>query len=117
MYIVVVSTVASRMESITTRDPFCMREFPVHNIMYINLSPYAFLRAGMEILGNLCQVEENEETLGESLEEKNYIDIVNKLTVQDIQLIVATLEVLYQLSELGEVTTTHIASVKTCVGK
>ncbi|CAH1800124.1 unnamed protein product, partial [Owenia fusiformis] len=70
---------------------------------------------GMEILSKLCQVDPNEDIITGSLESKTYNDIVSYLTVQDIQLIVYTLEVLYQLSELGEVTSTAIAAAHMCV--
>jgi AT-rich interactive domain-containing protein 2 len=62
-------------------------------------------------------VEANEELICDNLEDTVYEDIIRLLTVHDIQMIVYTLEVLYQLSELGEVTTTHIAAVKMAVGK
>ena len=62
-------------------------------------------------------MEDNEDLLAESLESKIYEDIVRYLTVHDIQLIVYTLECLYQLSELGEMTTTEIAQVSCAVCK
>ncbi|CAE1293675.1 ARID2 [Acanthosepion pharaonis] len=70
---------------------------------------------GLEILSKLCQVEENESLLSEHLESKAYEDICKLLTVHDIQLIIYTLEALYQLSELGESTANAIASVKHAV--
>ena len=72
---------------------------------------------GLEIVSRLCQLEENEVTLAESLTDETYEDICRLLSVCDIQLIVFTLEALYQLSELGEATTTGIASVKHAVGE
>ena len=72
---------------------------------------------GMEVLAKLCQVEDNDDIISENLEQRVYEAIVSMLTVHDIQIIVHTLEVLYQLSELGEVTTTHIAEVSACVGE
>ncbi|XP_074657828.1 uncharacterized protein LOC141910865 [Tubulanus polymorphus] len=70
---------------------------------------------GMEILSKLCQVEANEDVIAENLELKVYEDIVSMLTILDIQLIVHTLEVLYQLSELGEMTTTQISMAESSV--
>lgn len=61
-------------------------------------------------------MEKNEDVLADKLGEKSYQDIVQLLTIHDIQLIVYTLEALYQLSELGESTTTKIASVRHAVG-
>jgi hypothetical protein len=71
----------------------------------------------MEILSKLSQVDENEDVIADHLEGKAYEDIINTLSILDIQLIVHALEVLYQLSELGEITTTHIAMVQSSVGK
>ena len=72
---------------------------------------------GLDLLARLCQVEANEEVLCDNLDGRVYEDIVARLTVHDIQLIVHTLEALYQLSELGEATTTHIAAVHAAVGQ
>ncbi|XP_014672975.1 PREDICTED: uncharacterized protein LOC106813343 isoform X2 [Priapulus caudatus] len=66
---------------------------------------------GMEVLANLCLHELNEETIVGNVDEWVYRKICLMLTVHDIMLIVYTLEVLYQLSELGEATCTNIASV------
>lgn len=62
-------------------------------------------------------MEENEELLSDGLEQDIYSNIVTYLTVHDIQLIVYTLECLYQLSELGEAAGTHIASAQRAVGE
>lgn len=72
---------------------------------------------GLEILSKLCLLDENEDMLTDSLEESLYADIVRLMNVFDIQIIVYSLEALYQLSELGEHTTTKIAAVKHAVGK
>ena len=72
---------------------------------------------GLDMLGRLCQVEANEEVICDNLEDSTYENIVRLLTIHDIQLIVYSLETLYQLSELGEVTTTHIAAIRMAVGK
>ncbi|XP_013380107.1 AT-rich interactive domain-containing protein 2 isoform X1 [Lingula anatina] len=67
---------------------------------------------GMEILSKLCQVDANEDILTEGLELPVYEQIVSMLTVQDIELIVYTLDALYELSELGEIPSTNIADVR-----
>ena len=72
---------------------------------------------GMDILGHLCQVEQNETLLAENLDTIVYENIVRMLTLHDIQLIVFTLETLYQLSELGELASTCIAHARTAVGE
>ena len=69
------------------------------------------------MLSKLCQLEKNEAILSECLEGETYSRIVQLLTVHDIQLIVHTLEALYQLSELGDTTTNRIANVKSAVGQ
>ena len=71
----------------------------------------------MEILSKLSQNEDNEDLLTENLQEVLYERIVAMLTVQDIQMIVYTLEVLYQLSEMGEVPSTHIAQIRASIGE
>ena len=71
----------------------------------------------MEILCSLCQVDENDSTLSENLEPRVYRAIMTNLLVADIQLIIHALEVLYQLSELGENTTDQIAAVDSSIGK
>ena len=71
----------------------------------------------MEILSRLAQLDENEDVLSNNLSDMIYEKIVAMLTVQDIQLIVYTLEVLYQLSEMGEVPSTHIAQIRSAIGK
>ncbi|KAK7503091.1 hypothetical protein BaRGS_00005717 [Batillaria attramentaria] len=75
---------------------------------------FAIVRA-LEILSKLCQLEKNESILNECLEEETYSRMVQLLTVHDIQLIVHTLEALYQLSELGDTTTSMISNVRNAV--
>ncbi|KAL8617896.1 hypothetical protein ACOMHN_016552 [Nucella lapillus] len=75
---------------------------------------FAIVRA-LEMVSKLCQLEKNEVVLSEGLEGEMYVRMVQLLTVHDIQLIVHTLEALYQLSELGETSTDRIAHVKQAV--
>lgn len=65
----------------------------------------------------MCQLEKNESIMSEELGDEIYERMVQLLTVHDIQLIVHTLEALYQLSELGQATTDMIAQVKHAVGQ
>ncbi|XP_048467819.1 AT-rich interactive domain-containing protein 2-like isoform X2 [Rhincodon typus] len=67
---------------------------------------------GMEILANLCKIEENVDIICECVEQEAYREIVNHLSVQDILLLLASLEALYMLSSLGEVTCTKIIKVE-----
>ncbi|CAL1542134.1 unnamed protein product [Lymnaea stagnalis] len=70
-----------------------------------------FLVRGLEILSKISQLTCNEGALLEHLKEDVYARLVALLTVQDIQLIVHTLEALYKLSKIGEPFTTRIAKV------
>ena len=70
----------------------------------------------MEALSRLCQVDINEDALCGQLDDGIYEHLVRLLTVHDIQLIVTALETLYQLSELGHVTSSHIAGVTASIG-
>ncbi|KAK2141802.1 hypothetical protein LSH36_1037g00060, partial [Paralvinella palmiformis] len=86
------------------------------HIAHCIASPDKFdIISGLDTLARLCQVEANEEVICDNLEDATYENIVHLLTIHDIQLIVYSLETLYQLSELGEVTTTHIAAIRMAV--
>ena len=81
------------------------------------LTPVCLSCVGLEMLANLSLVSDNYSPLSESLEHWVYVDIVNMLLVHDIQLIVHTLETLYQLSELGELPASRIAEVRAAIGE
>ncbi|XP_069797554.1 AT-rich interactive domain-containing protein 2-like isoform X2 [Narcine bancroftii] len=67
---------------------------------------------GMEILAKLCKIEENVDIICECVEQESYREIVNHLSLQDILLLLASLEALYMLSSLGEITCTKIIKVE-----
>ncbi|XP_055510799.1 AT-rich interactive domain-containing protein 2-like [Leucoraja erinacea] len=67
---------------------------------------------GMEILAKLCKIEENVDIICECVEQESYREIVNHLSLQDILLLLASLEALYMLSSLGEMTCTKIIKVE-----
>ena len=69
------------------------------------------------MISKLSQLVDNEYVLTEKLDAIIYEEIAKYLTIQDIQLIVSSLEALYQLSELGEATTSKIAEVSYTIGK
>ena len=69
------------------------------------------------MLGKLSQVGRNSDILLDHLREETYKRLVDLLTVQDIQLIVHTLEALYKLSKVGEPFTTKIARVHKAISK
>ena len=73
--------------------------------------------AGLEIMSKVCLVSVNESPLAKRLDVDAYRRLVELLTVQDIQLIVHTLEALYKLSKVGEPFTTQIANVHRAIGK
>lgn len=58
--------------------------------------------SSMEILSKLCSVEANEEFLLKYLEKKNYEQVCCYLLVQDMMLLIYTLECVYSLTSLGE---------------
>ena len=58
--------------------------------------------SSMEILSKLCQNEANEEFLLKYLKKKNYSQVCLYLLVQDMMLLIYTLECVYSLTSLGE---------------
>jgi len=72
---------------------------------------------GLETVGRLSQVDMNEDVLCSHLDDVVYEQMIALLMLHDIQIIVAALEALYQLSELGDVTSTRIAQVSAAVSE
>ncbi|XP_060695612.1 AT-rich interactive domain-containing protein 2 [Hemiscyllium ocellatum] len=70
---------------------------------------------GMEILGNLCRAEDNADLICEYVDQDSYKEIICHLTLPDMLLVISSLEVLYMLTELGEVPCTKIVSVEKSV--
>ena len=68
-------------------------------------------------MGRLSQVDMNEDVICSYLGDVIYEQMIALLMLHDIQIVVAALEALYQLSELGDVTTTRIAQVSAAVSK
>lgn len=58
--------------------------------------------SSMEILSKLCQNEANEEFLLKYLKKSNYQQVCMYLLVQDMMLLIYTLECVYSLTSLGE---------------
>lgn len=56
----------------------------------------------MEILSKLCQNETNEEFLLKYIKKKNYEQVCSYMLVQDMMLLIYTLECVYSLTSLGE---------------
>ncbi|KAL8588465.1 hypothetical protein ACOMHN_054044 [Nucella lapillus] len=75
---------------------------------------FAMVR-GLEVLSKLCKVKDNEAVLNKSLEEGTYCRLVQLLLVHDVQVVIQSLEALYQLSAVGESTATKIAHVRCAV--
>ncbi|XP_066543245.1 AT-rich interactive domain-containing protein 2 [Amia ocellicauda] len=83
-----------------------------HTITKCLTSRDRFLKMrAMEILGNLCKADDNGVLICEYVDQESYREIICHLTLPDVLLVISTLEVLYMLTELGDVTCTKIASV------
>ncbi|KAG8577694.1 hypothetical protein GDO81_010263 [Engystomops pustulosus] len=84
-----------------------------HTITKCLMSRDRFLKMrGMEILGNLCKAEDNGVLICEYVDQDSYKEIICHLTLPDVLLVISTLEVLYMLTELGEVSCVKIANVE-----
>ncbi len=75
-----------------------------------------FYLLALDLLSRLSQVAASEDLLCLCLTPSLFNSVVQLLTVQDIQLVISALEALYQLSELGNTTCTHIASIHGSIG-
>lgn len=69
------------------------------------------------MVSKLSRTEDNEYAISEKLDIGVYEEISKYLTIPDIQLIVYSLEALYQLSEIGEETNSKIAEAGNTVGR
>ncbi|XP_029423286.1 AT-rich interactive domain-containing protein 2 isoform X2 [Nannospalax galili] len=84
-----------------------------HTVTKCLLSRDRFLKMrGMEILGNLCKAEDNGVLICEYVDQDSYREIICHLTLPDVLLVISTLEVLYMLTEMGDVACTKIAKVE-----
>ncbi|XP_067906489.1 AT-rich interactive domain-containing protein 2 isoform X2 [Heterodontus francisci] len=70
---------------------------------------------GMEILGNLCRAEDNADLICEYVDQESYREIICHLSLPDMLLVISSLEVLYMLTELGEVPCTKVVRVEKSV--
>lgn len=70
----------------------------------------------MEILGNLSKVEDNGVLICEYVDQDSYREVMMLLTLPDLMILMASLEVLYLLAQLGEITCSKIASVNHSIG-
>lgn len=83
-----------------------------HTITKCLMSRDRFLKMrAMEILGNLSKVEDNGVLICEYVDQDSYKEVMLLLTLPDLMLLMASLEVLYLLAQLGEVPCSKIASV------
>ena len=73
--------------------------------------------SALETVGRLSQLDANEDALCSHLDDVIYEQMIALLLLHDIQIVVTALEALYQLSELGDVTTSRIAQVSAAVSK
>lgn len=70
----------------------------------------------MEILGNLSKVEDNGVLICEYVDQDSYREVTLLLTLPDLMLLMASLEVLYLLAQLGEIPCSKIATVDHSIG-
>ncbi|KAL9984999.1 hypothetical protein ACROYT_G007350 [Oculina patagonica] len=70
----------------------------------------------MDVLGKLCTLEGNDEVIESGLEPEAYKSLIKVLIVSDVQLVLSSLESLYNLSGVGQVTSDHIAEVHHSIG-
>ncbi|XP_039211249.1 AT-rich interactive domain-containing protein 2 isoform X1 [Crotalus tigris] len=83
-----------------------------HTVTKCLMSRDRFLKMrGMEILGNLCKAEDNGVLICEYVDQESYKEIICHLTLPDVLLVISALEVLYMLTEMGEVACSKIANV------
>ncbi|XP_067110428.1 AT-rich interactive domain-containing protein 2 [Osmerus mordax] len=83
-----------------------------HTITKCLMSRDRFLKMrAMEILGNLSKVEDNGMLICEYVDHDSYKEVIGLLSLPDLMLLMASLEVLYLLAELGEIPCSKIASV------
>ncbi|KAM6895795.1 AT-rich interactive domain-containing protein 2 [Xenentodon cancila] len=83
-----------------------------HTITKCLMSRDRFLKIrAMEILGNLSKAEDNGVLICEYVDQESYREVMLLLTLPDLMLLMASLEVLYLLAQLGEVPCSKIASV------
>uniref|UniRef100_H3CJQ7 AT-rich interactive domain 2 n=1 Tax=Tetraodon nigroviridis TaxID=99883 RepID=H3CJQ7_TETNG len=83
-----------------------------HTITKCLMSRDRFLKMrAMEILGNLSKVDDNAVLICEYVDQDSYREVTMLLTLPDLMLLMACLEVLYLLAQLGEVPCSKIASV------
>ncbi|XP_034529015.1 AT-rich interactive domain-containing protein 2 isoform X1 [Notolabrus celidotus] len=83
-----------------------------HTITKCLMSRDRFLKMrAMEILGNLSKAEDNGVLICEYVDQDSYREVMMLLTLPDLMLLMASLEVLYLLAQLGEITCSKIASV------
>ncbi|XP_024150406.1 AT-rich interactive domain-containing protein 2 isoform X1 [Oryzias melastigma] len=83
-----------------------------HTITKCLMSRDRFLKMrAMEILGNLSKADDNSVLICEYVDQESYREVMMLLTLPDLMLLMASLEVLYLLAQLGEVSCSKIASV------
>ncbi|XP_056132244.1 AT-rich interactive domain-containing protein 2 [Lampris incognitus] len=83
-----------------------------HTITKCLMSRDRFLKMrAMEILGNLSKAEDNGVLICEYVDQDSYREVMGLLTLPDLMVLMASLEVLYLLAQLGEVPCAKIASV------
>ncbi|XP_028666507.1 AT-rich interactive domain-containing protein 2 [Erpetoichthys calabaricus] len=92
-------------------------DFRTTNLMFHTITKCLMARdrflkmRAMEILGNLCKADDNGILICEYVDQESYREIICHLTLPDVLLVISTLEVLYMLTEQGDMTCSKIAAV------
>jgi len=90
-----------------TPQSACLVKLPELNVTLV---------LAMEILGNLSKAEDNGVLICEYVDQDSYREVIMLLTLPDLMLLMASLEVLYLLAQLGEIPCSKIASVNHSIG-
>ena len=75
-----------------------------------------FSPPAMEILGNLSKADDNSVLICEYVDQESYREVMTLLSLPDLMLLMASLEVLYLLAQLGEIPCSRMASVDHSIG-
>ena len=77
---------------------------------------FYILFAGLEVFGNLCHVGSNIKHMLIDISDELFVISVNLLLLPDVELTLASLEMLYRLSQIDEEMCTRIVLVTGSIG-
>lgn len=117
MFHTVTKCLMSRDRFLKMRGKLSSYSCCVSRIAIIAVKLFCICFTGMEILANLCKAEDNGVLICEYVDQESYKEIICHLTLPDVLLVISALEVLYMLTEMGEVACTKISKVEKSIGK